>query len=260
MSSYVVGIWKCRHFWWSLAQNDLRTRYRRSFLGIAWSLLQPISMTAVLCVVFQSLFNQNIKEFAPSIMIGMCFWNFITACTLQGGQCLFQGEAYIRQYPAPLAIYPLRTALGASFHFGMSLLVVLALRWGFLGFDNLKTLIAVVPALLLMFVLGWSLAALSGFLTAYFPDMQHLSEVALQILFYATPIIYPASMLRSKGLGLLVDINPIACILQLFRDPILAATFPSMRTLGIACLTVSVLAGSAMLTLSRLQKTIIFQL
>ena len=205
MSSYVAGIWKCRHFWWSLAQNDLRTRYRRSFLGIAWSLLQPIAMTAVLCVVFKNLFHQSIEEYAPSLMIGMCFWNFITACTLQGGQCLFQGEAYIRQYPAPLAIYPLRTVLGASFHFGMSLLVVLALRWGFLGFGNLKTLIAVVPALLLMFVLGWSLAALSGFLTAYFPDMQHLSEVGLQILFYATPIIYPARPGARRSCGCSTD-------------------------------------------------------
>lgn len=260
MSNYVAGIWKCRHFWWSLAQNDLRTRYRRSVLGIAWSLLQPMAMTAILCIVFKNLFNMSVREYAPSLMIGMCFWNFITACTMQGGQCLFQGEAYIRQYPAPLAIYPLRTVLGASFHFGMSLLVVLILRWTLLGFNNLPTLIAVLPAILLMFILGWSLAAVSGFMTAYFPDMQHLSEVGLQMLFYSTPIIYPASVLKTRGMGWLVDINPVASILELFRDPILVGQFSSASTYGIACLAVSIMAGLAILTLSRLQNTIIFQL
>lgn len=260
MSNYVAGIWKCRHFWWSLAQNDLRTRYRRSVLGVLWSLLQPIAMTAILCMVFKHLFNQTIEELAPTLMIGICFWNFITTCTLQGGQCLFQGEAYIRQYPAPLAIYPLRTVLGASFHFGMSLLVVLALRWILIGFDNLSTIIAIVPAVLVMFVLGWSLATLSGFLTAYFPDMQHLSEVGLQMLFYATPIIYPPSQLKANGMGWLIDINPIASILELFREPILAGRFPTAGTYTVAGLAVAVLSGLAVWTLVRLQKTIIFQL
>lgn len=284
MSNYLAAIWKCRYFWLSLARSDLRTRYRRSVLGIAWSLLQPIAMTAILCAVFHTVFNMNIREYAPSLMVGMCFWNFITAVTLQGGQCLFQGEAYIRQFPAPLAIYPLRTVLVASFHFTISLGVAICLRWLLQGFgsfisvpdtiplkyklmatfvntfDNVAALPALIPALVLLVVFGWAVAVLSGFLTAYFADMQHLSEVGLQMLFYGTPIIYPASTLRDRGLGFVIDFNPVAVILQLLRDPILNGTVPPTSAYGIAFLTVSIVSGLAVLALVRLQETIIFQL
>ena len=284
MSKYLAAIWKCRYFWLSLARSDLRTRYRRSVLGIAWSLLQPIAMTAILCAVFHTVFKMNVREYAPSLMVGMCFWNFITAVTLQGGQCLFQGEAYIRQYPAPLAIYPLRTVLVASFHFTISLIVSIVLRAILQGygsfaelpayipnrykmlysfvqmFDNISALPALIPALLLLIMFGWALAVLSGFLTAYFADMQHLSEVGLQMPFYGTPIIYPASTLRDRGLGWLIDCNPLAVILQLLRDPILAGTIPPPGAYGIALLTVSIVTCMAVVALARLQETIIFQL
>lgn len=260
MQSYLKSMWKCRYFWWSLARNDLRTRYRRSVLGIAWSMLQPIAMTAVVCTVFHKLWQVDLKTFAPSLMVGMCFWNFLTATVLQGGQCLFQGEPYIRQFPAPLAIYPLRTVLGATFHLLMSLSVVLLLRWILLGFDNIPALVALAPTMLVLFLFGWSLAVLSGFITAYFPDMQHLSEVGLQILFYGTPIIYPADLLRERGMGWLVDWNPLAALVQMVRDPLLAGTVPPMQILAVGLLTLACSTCLAILTLHRLQSKIIFQL
>ena len=260
MQSYLGDVWKCRYFWLSLAQMDLRARYRRSVLGIGWSLLHPIAMTAVLCTIFHKLFNLDPVEYAPSLLIGLCFWNYITTICIQGCQCLFQGEKYIRQYPAPIAIYPLRTMLGASFHFLMALAVGILLRWSLKGFDNLPALISLVPTLLLMFVLGWSLAVLTGFATAYFPDTHQLSEVALQILFYGTPIMYPAKMLYDKGLAWIVDYNPLAAFVQLLRDPIMAGEFPSVTTFSVAGLTVLIVTGMAVTTLVRLQQKIIFQL
>src|SRR5205823_3275105 len=121
MVAYLGAVWRCRYFWLSLVKMDLRTRYRGSALGIGWSLLQPIAMTIILCVVFGSLFNQDIREFAPFLMAGLTFWSFVGAVTVGGCQCFFQGESYIRQHPAPMAIYPLRNMLGASFHFSMAL-------------------------------------------------------------------------------------------------------------------------------------------
>src|SRR5437763_299835 len=130
MISYFGAIWNCRHFWFSLVKLDLRTRYRRSVLGLGWSLLQPICMTAIYCVVFHKLFNQSIAEYAPHLLAGQVIWNFINLSTLQGCQSFFQGEAYIRQCPLPMAIYPLRTVLAASFHFLIAMSVVLLLVVG----------------------------------------------------------------------------------------------------------------------------------
>jgi len=92
-------------------------------------LLQPIAMTAVLCVVFSQLLNQEIREFGPFLLSGLTFWAFISAVVTDGCQCFLQGESYIRQQPAPLAIYPLRNTLGAGFHFLLGFAIVLVFVW-----------------------------------------------------------------------------------------------------------------------------------
>ena len=260
MLDYLSGIYRCRYFIRSLVWIDLRTRYRRSALGLGWSLLNPIMMTAVMCTVFHKMFNLNIREYAPSLLVGICFWNYVTTVTVQGAQCLFQGECYIRQYPAPMAIYPLRTVLGGTFHFYMALVVTVLLRWGLHGFNNIPALISLVPTLLLLFLMGWAIATIVGFATAYFPDTQQLSEVGLQMLFYATPIIYPPALLRDKGLSWIVDYNPLAAFVDLLREPILHGRLPSALAFGTACLTSLAMAGLAMAVLRRFEKKIIFQL
>ncbi len=260
MSQYLAAIWKCRYFWLSLVNMDLRRRYRRSALGVGWSLLHPIAMTTILCVVFPKVFGGvSVQEYAPSVLVGLCFWSFITSTTLLGSQCLITGERYIRQYPAPMAIYPLRTVLGSSFHFAMALGLVLAMRFALIGFSGVLSFVSLIPTLLLIFVLGWSLAVLAGFVTAYFPDMQHLAEVGLQILFYATPIIYPPDRIGGR-LGSIIHFNPLAAFMELLREPLLHGQFPDLSRFSLAAMSTAVIAGAATLTLVRLQKKIIFQL
>ena len=260
MSQYMAAIWKCRYFWLSLVQMDLRSRYRRSLLGLGWSLLHPIAMTAVLCQVFPRIFlNVDPHTYAPMVLVGLCFWSFVTSSTLLGSQCLFQGERYIRQFPAPMAIYTLRIVLGSSFHFAMALLVVLVLRFAWIGFSGVPSFISLIPTFILMFILGWSLAVLSGFATAYFPDMQHLAEVGLQILFYATPIIYPADQIKGN-LGWMINCNPLTAYIGLLRSPLLNGELPSVSHYTAAAISTTIIAGAATFTLVRLQKKIIFQL
>ncbi|MBI5757678.1 MAG: ABC transporter permease [Planctomycetales bacterium] len=260
MSQYLSDVWKCRYFWLSLVKNDLRARYSRSVIGIGWSLLNPLLMTIVLSVVFHGVFGMDIKEFGLYLLTGICFWNFIASVVSSGCNCLFQGEAYIRQFPAPMAIYPLRTVLSSSFHFLVALVVVIVLKWGVGGFGNLSALPSLIPALLLLFVFGWSLALLAGFATAYFPDTRHLSEVLLQMLYFATPIMYPPEMLRGKGMGWVVDYNPLAALVNLLREPILKGVKPSVDTFGMATGSVILIGFFAVVTLVRLQRKIIFQL
>ncbi|HEV3003052.1 MAG TPA: hypothetical protein VGX78_01260, partial [Pirellulales bacterium] len=84
MRAYAAAVWKCRYFWMSLVRMDLRTRYRRSILGLGWSLLNPIAMTAVLCIVFHNLFQMEIKEFGPYLLAGLTLWGFLHSSITQG--------------------------------------------------------------------------------------------------------------------------------------------------------------------------------
>jgi len=260
MKSYLAEIWHVRYFWLSLVKMDLRTRYRRSFLGMGWSLLHPMAMTAILCTVFHTIFHQPIREYAPFLLAGLATWNYILSSTLNGCQSFFQGESYIRQYPAPFAIYPLRTALGSTVHFLLALFVTLMLSWYCKGFSNLPSLLSLFPAIIVLFVFAWSLATLSGLANVYFQDTQHLTEVGFQILFYATPIIYNVSSLKENIFSQFLLFNPLFYILEMIRTPIVQGCLPSLEVYHIACSTVLITFLTAGLALSKSQRRLVFHL
>ncbi len=260
MVAYLAHIWRLRYFWTSLVRNDLRNRYRRSILGIGWSLLHPILMTTVLCAVFCPIFGADFRQFAPFLLAGLAFWNFLTSTATQGCHCFFQGEPYIRQHAAPLAIYPLRTVLGTAIHGLAALTVALAITWCFRGLHNLPALLSLVPTLALMLLFGWSVALCCGLTNVMFPDTQHLIEVLFQILFYLTPVMYSAKMLSDRGMEWLVRFNPLAAFLELLRAPILDGRLPSWHAYATVMIVVASLLSVAALALSRLERRLILYL
>jgi ABC-type polysaccharide/polyol phosphate export permease len=260
MGKYLAAIWQCRYFWLSLVKMDLRTRYRRSVLGLGWSLLHPIAMTGILCLVFAGLFDVPWRSYVPSVLAGLACWNYILFVTLQGCQCFYQGEMYIRQFPAPMAIFPLRTALGGTIHFLIALGVAVAVAGFFKGSVNLLALLSLAPSVVLLFAFVWSLAVLAGFANVFFNDTQHLSEIGFQMLFYATPIIYGPEILEKKHLGWVVQLNPINAFLQLIREPILHKRIPPFSSYALAGLIVLGSTAVAGILLGKLQRKLIFKL
>lgn len=260
MVGYLQSVWRCRFFWLALVRMDLRTRYRRSFLGMGWSLLHPIAMTAILSTVFHQILNVPAKNYALYVLAGLACWNYVLGTALQGCQCFFQGEAYIRQYPAPLAIYPMRTALALAVHLVLALCVVLGFASYCNGLGNPAALLSLLPAVALLLILGWSLAVLCGFANVCFTDTQHIAEVGFQFMFYATPIIYTEDLLRGHPLAWVLGFNPFVPILRLVRDPILNGHVASAGTFAAAGTIVAVLALAAGVTLARKQRTLIFHL
>ncbi len=258
MGEYLLSIWRARHFWLSLVAMDLQTRYRRSVLGIGWSLLQPIVLTVILYSVFHPMFQ--VENYALKVLAGLVCWNFITSVTLQGSHCFLVAEGYIRQHPSPLAIYPLRAALGGMVHFLLALLVVLGATWLLCGFHNPLALLSLIPAVFLVFLLGWGVAVLAGVFNVLFRDTEHLLQVAFQLLFYATPIIYPPDLLQTHRLGWLTYLNPFTAFIHLIREPILDGQCPAFATFAAAGCTVMLLLGASALVLQRLQRRLIFLL
>jgi ABC-type polysaccharide/polyol phosphate export permease len=262
MLAYLRSVWRCRYFWLALVRMDLRSRYSRSLLGLGWSLLNPVVMMAILCVVLRPMVTpeQPLTHCAVFFLAGLACWNFLVYVTIHGCQCFFQGEPYIRQYPAPLGIYPLRTALGAYVHFLIALALVLVVAACCNGAGNLLVGLALLPAVALLFVFGWALAVLAGFANVYFEDTQHLCEIGFQILFYATPIIYPEKLLSNSRLGWVLEVNPVVPFLRLLRDAIVTGQPPSLAAYAQALVVVTVLVSAAVYTLSRCQRRLVFRL
>jgi lipopolysaccharide transport system permease protein len=261
MVAYFKAVWGCRYFWLSLVKMDLRARYRGSILGIGWSLLHPIAMTTIICIAFGTLFKQDMHRFAPFLMAGLTFWNFLSTVTVGGCQSFFTGESYIRQYPAPMAIYPLRTMLGAAFHYSLGLALVIILGGVSHGYTGPLPLLSLIPTVLLLLLFGWAVAIVFAVINVRFRDTNHLSEIGLQILFYLTPVMYPAEMLLEKGnVGLFLKFNPLVPFLDLLRKPLEKSEVPDLTTYLIAAAIVAVSSVTAALVLRSQERQVIFHL
>lgn len=258
MFTDLTRLWDIRHFWMSLVRMDLRTRYRRSVLGLGWSLLQPLMMTAVLCTVFAHFVKVEYTTYVPHLLTGLVCWNFLIACSLQGCQSFFLGEQYIRQTPLPLGVYPLRTAIGALFHFSMGLLVLILITGILRGPAGPFAYLSLLPSLGLLFVFGWSMAVLAGTANVFFQDTQHLAEVGFQILFYLTPIIYRVEDLAGHQLGWLLQLNPVVSFLELVRAPLLHGHPPAWGFVAAAVGMTALAATAATITLRKMQDKLVF--
>jgi ABC-type polysaccharide/polyol phosphate export permease len=253
-------IWKRRHFWMSLAANDLRARYRRSFLGIGWSLLNPISMTLVICVAFHQIFQIAPGEYALYLLSGFAVWTYVSTCVTEGSMTFYRAEGFIRSYPAPLGIYPLRVTLGMSLHFLLTLAATLAVASVVHGVPSLWALVSLGPTLVLLFLFGWAVTVLFGIANVYFPDTQHLAQIGLQILFYLTPIIYPTQAIGARGFATILAFNPMSPLILLVREPIVSGQVPPLSTYLVATLTTAILVMVANIVLLKLQNHIVFKL
>jgi len=260
VGGYWREVWRRRYFWTALAVNDLRTRYRRSVLGIGWSLLHPIAMTLVLALAFSRIFKINLAEYLPFLMTGNAIWNYICSSVNEGCQTFIRAEGYIRSHNAPLMIYAFRTTLTVVFHFVITLLVTV-LFMVCLGRSPFNlAFLTLIPSLVVLFIFGFSVTVLLGFANAYFPDAQHLSVVGLQILFYLTPVMYPPDILEKPELKAVLAWNPLGSFVTLIREPLMYARTPGFGTIAVACILTAALFAAACYVLRRLQNNLVLHL
>jgi lipopolysaccharide transport system permease protein len=260
MTAYISGIWDARYFWTHLCLSDLRARFRRSYLGGLWSIIQPLGMTLLIAAVFSQLFHASLAEYAPYILSGLVLWEFVIGSALAGAQAFVQAESYIKQCRHPLAIYTLRTTLAN--------LIVLAL--GSLGL--VVWVLVTMPqnfnwswfAALLIFPIGvliaWPLATLLAYVSARFRDLPHALGLVFQALWFVSPVYFETKIFRASGLHALVDYNPIYHLLEIVRAPLLRGAWPTGTNLAYCLGTAAILVSLAWLVGSRSEKKVIFYL
>lgn len=264
MPGRLTTVWQFRHFWLSLAGMDLRVRYRRSVLGIGWSVLHPVVMTVVFCVAFASWLGAgDWRTAAPFYLTGLAIWDVIKHSAVQGSLTFLRNEPYIRQSPLPLAVYTLRTSLGTATHFGIALGVAMVATSVLHPEDHLTPLYpmpAAMPAAALLALFCWAVTTVCAVANVYFHDTQHLAEVGIGIGFFLTPILYPKERLSERGLGWVADANPAVAFLDVIRDPLLTGEPPSTAAFAKAAGLTVVAVAVAVAALARFERRLVFHL
>lgn len=260
MNSYFTRIWKARYFWNHLAFADLRSRWRRSFFGVFWSLIQPLGMTLLLALVFSKIFHTDITTYAPYILSGIIVWDFIIANVTGGSLAFVQADAYIKQCSHPLAIYTLRNVLSSVIVLMMASIPLLIWSAIVLPQNISWCWLAVLSIYPIVALIAWPLSTLLAYIGVRFRDVPHAMGLVMQTLWFVSPVYFESKMFRAGGLDALVDFNPIYHVLQVLRAPLLNGEWPTMTNYIFCFATIFIFACLAWFVGRKAERKVIFYL
>lgn len=234
----------------NLVRRELRSKYKGTALGWAWSLINPLATTAIFTVVFSVIMRvpppigvDGLKNYALFLLCGILPWNFLSAC-VQGGQfvLLNNGNLIKKTYfPRRLLVLAHVAASYVSFLVEMAVLAVVFLAFRVNVLPWLPVVVLVTLALG-VFALGLGLAL--SVANVYFRDVAHFVALFMQLWFYATPIIYPISYVEDIANGdswastlpllEIFNLNPAVAFIEPIRDMLYSGHWPSLANVVVA--------------------------
>ncbi|NQX60237.1 ABC transporter permease [Paenibacillus qinlingensis] len=239
MKSYIENFMKYRYLLYELVVNDLKIKYRRSFLGILWSVLQPLMMMIILTIVFSSVFKSSIENFAVYVFTGRIVWDIYSQVTSSALTSIMNNAGLIKKVYVPKYIFPISKGVSGLVNTAFSL-VALFMVMIFTGVKiNYSILLFPLP-ILYLFLFSIGIGLIVAAYSVFFRDLNYLYELLLTAWMYFTPIFYPASIIPEE-VKFIVDANPIAYFLQMFRDIVIYGQVPSLMS-HVTCLSIGLVS------------------
>jgi ABC-2 type transport system permease protein len=239
----------------ALAVTEFKIRYFGSVLGYLWSLMRPLMLFGVLYIVFTHIvrFGGGITHYPLKLLMGIVLWTYFAEATGASVAALVQRENLLRKIAFPPAAIPLSVALTSAFNLGLNLVVVLVFTL-ITGIGPTAGWLELLPLVLWLLVVTAAVSMIISVLYVPFRDMLPIWEVATQILFWGTPIIYVAVTVPASVRELIM-VNPLSVIIEQARHAIIDPSAPSaaasangsVRLLIPVLITFMLLAASALL-------------
>ncbi len=213
----ILELFAYRNLVKNLVLKDLKLKYRDSVLGFAWSLLNPLLMLAVYTLAFRYVLRIQMEHYVYFLLVGLLPWNFFAGSLLASTGAIVGNASLIRKVYFPRETLPIATVLFGFAQLLLALAAVLpALVW-ISGVPLRWTALLFVPLLLLHLLFTLGLAFVLSAVTTAFRDVAHLTEVAVMLLFWVTPIIYPVS-LAPPALQLFFKGSPLAAFAIAYQE------------------------------------------
>lgn len=228
---------KYRNLMFKLTAKDLKVKYKRSVLGLAWSLLNPLMTMIVLTIVFQNLFKFDIENFSAYLICGQTLFNFFSEATSLCMTSIYRDGQLIKKIYIPKYIFPMSKVLYAFVNLSISMVAILIVC--IVTNVQLTKAIFFAPLGLIyiaIFSAGCGLILCS--IGIFFRDLEHIYSVILTIWMYLTPVIYPISILPKKYLGIMLS-NPMYYFIDYFRQSMLYGSIPTFHY-NLTCLIYSI--------------------
>lgn len=241
---------------WNLILKDFRTQYRNMSLGVLWSVLNPLIMLGTLLVVFTYIHkNETIEHFGVFLLLGLIPFNFFSLCLNTATGSLVENRQILKKLSFPRIIIPVASVFSQIIHLLIQVsLVAILILFSRIPVTLMYLWIPVILLVELTFILG--MALICSVLDVYFRDTQYIVQSVLTVLFWFTPIFYPASMANEnlpRPLYLLFMANPLSGCIEAARRVVLHNSPPEWDLFRMAIFVALFALGVGILLFRKLE-------
>lgn len=243
LKQYFKNFYRYKYLLIELVKKNIKLKYRRSYLGILWTMIEPLLTMMVLTVVFGTFFGNDDPQYPVYILCGRLLYSFFSSGSKAGLKAISSNASMIKKVYVPKYIYVFSAIISNFVTFLISLIVLVGVGIVLKVEPTIYLLQAIVP-LVILFVFSLGCGLILSTLNVFFRDIEYIWSVATLLIMYASAIFYQPDKVINTGNGWIFDINPIFMCISNFRDAVLFGRQMNMNycmaSLAIAVVTVVV--------------------
>ena len=219
-----------REFLRTNVKKDIRGKYKASFLGVFWSFINPLLQVLVYAIVFPYIMRVQTDNYLVFLICGIIPWTWFTMSLTLGTTCITSNENLIKKVYFPREILPISTVTSGAVNFLIScIIIVLFAIFGGIGLSWHLVFLPII--MLLQYIIQLAIVFLLSAFNVYVKDVEYMVIFIINLLFYATPILYTASMFDGSKFAFIFKINPMAYIVESYRNIFYAHEIPGVKSM-----------------------------
>ena len=231
MLNFLKNLYNYRELLKTNVKKEIRGKYKNSFLGVLWSFLNPLLQIAVYAIVFPLILRNTQENYVIFLCCGLIPWTFFATSITRAAFTMVENGNILKKVYFPREILPISVVTSETVNFLISTIIIICfVVFGGLGISKYVIFYPIV--LIAQYLLILSIAFIVSSISVYIRDLQHLIGVALQLLFYAAPIVYAPESIPAEFKWVL-DYNPMTYIINGYRDIFYNQCRPDLSELGI---------------------------
>jgi len=223
------NLYNYREFLKTSIKKEFRGKYKKSFLGVLWSFLNPLFQLLVYAIVFPFILKNGIENYTMFLIVGLIPWTFFNSTVLQSAASIVTNGGIIKKVYFPREIIPISTATSNLLNFFITgIIVIVALFISGIGIGPSILMLPLV--IIIQYILQLGIAFILSSITVYIRDVEYLMNVFMMLMFYMSPIVYSADMIPDKFLPLF-KLNPMFHIIKYYREILYYKQMPELSGL-----------------------------
>lgn len=241
-----------REFLKSNVKKEIRGKYKGSFLGMLWSFLNPLLSVVVYAIIFPYIMRMQMEHYLIYLITGIIPWTFFTMSINTGMISILVNANIIKKVYFPRIILPIASVTSALVNFLISCLIILAFVI-FSGIGLSFNLLYLPLVVIIQYVLLLGITFILSAIDLYVRDIENIMIFFINMLFYATPILYTPDIFPEK-ISLIIKLNPMAHLINAYRDIFYYKTTPDLLSLGVVGVISIIILIIGYLIFDKLQK------